>query len=204
MAADAMLISNVSDDLCLAYANTLTWRGSDAPSESLTGWDELMAWLEKSAGIGASALHETTAWLHAHPKKADTLFADMIGMRETIFRVFSAFATEEAPRDKDFAALSAALAEAPQRHALVRANGRYAWRLERLKPAMPDLLAPVLWSAGDLILNAGQRRIRRCANEKCLWLFFDESKSGTRRWCDMSACGNRAKAKRHYAKVSGR
>jgi predicted RNA-binding Zn ribbon-like protein len=31
-----------------------------------------------------------------------------------------------------------------------------------------------------------------------MWLFVDESKNGTRRWCDMTACGNRAKARRHY------
>jgi predicted RNA-binding Zn ribbon-like protein len=40
--------------------------------------------------------------------------------------------------------------------------------------------------------------VRRCANDKCLWLFIDRSKAGTRRWCDMAACGNRAKAQRHY------
>jgi predicted RNA-binding Zn ribbon-like protein len=30
--------------------------------------------------------------------------------------------------------------------------------------------------------------------------FFDVSKNGTRRWCSMSGCGNRAKARRHYAR----
>ena len=43
-------------------------------------------------------------------------------------------------------------------------------------------------------------RVRRCANDVCLWLFLDDSKSGNRRWCSMSACGNRAKAHRHYAR----
>jgi predicted RNA-binding Zn ribbon-like protein len=26
----------------------------------------------------------------------------------------------------------------------------------------------------------------------------DESRAGTRRWCSMGECGNRAKARRHY------
>jgi predicted RNA-binding Zn ribbon-like protein len=42
--------------------------------------------------------------------------------------------------------------------------------------------------------------VRRCASDACLWLFIDESKAGTRRWCDMSSCGNRAKSRRHYLK----
>jgi len=29
----------------------------------------------------------------------------------------------------------------------------------------------------------------------------DASKNGTRRWCDMASCGNRAKARRHYLKI---
>ena len=41
-------------------------------------------------------------------------------------------------------------------------------------------------------------RIRHCANAKCLWLFLDDSKNGSRRWCSMQLCGNRAKAHRHY------
>ena len=32
------------------------------------------------------------------------------------------------------------------------------------------------------------------------WVFVDRSKAGTRRWCDMNACGNRANAHRHYAR----
>jgi len=43
-------------------------------------------------------------------------------------------------------------------------------------------------------------RVRRCANPECGWLFLDDSRAGKRRWCSMSACGNRAKARRHYHK----
>ncbi len=44
-------------------------------------------------------------------------------------------------------------------------------------------------------------RIRVCANDTCRWVFFDESRGGQRRWCDMASCGNRAKAARHRARV---
>src|SRR5487761_522058 len=65
-------------------------------------------------------------------------------------------------------------------------------------PAVASLLAPVIWSAGDLLTGERLARVRLCANEKCRWLFLDDSKAGTRRWCAMRACGNRAKAHRHY------
>jgi predicted RNA-binding Zn ribbon-like protein len=40
-------------------------------------------------------------------------------------------------------------------------------------------------------------RLRVCANEECRWVFNDSSRTGRRKWCDMSTCGNRAKAARH-------
>ena len=59
-----------------------------------------------------------------------------------------------------------------------------------------DFEAAVALSALALIEPANRRRIRICAN--CAWLFLDRSKNGSRLWCDMSVCGNRRKAKRHY------
>lgn len=43
-------------------------------------------------------------------------------------------------------------------------------------------------------------RIRVCANDRCQRVFYDGSRSGRRRWCDMTTCGNRAKAARHRAR----
>jgi hypothetical protein len=43
-------------------------------------------------------------------------------------------------------------------------------------------------------------RVRRCAGPACVLLFHDVSKAGRRRWCDMAACGNRAKAAAHLAR----
>jgi predicted RNA-binding Zn ribbon-like protein len=59
-----------------------------------------------------------------------------------------------------------------------------------------DLEAAVALSALALLEPGKRRRIRICAN--CSWLFLDRSKNGSRLWCDMTVCGNRRKAKRHY------
>jgi len=41
-------------------------------------------------------------------------------------------------------------------------------------------------------------RVRECGGTACNWLFLDESRNRSRRWCSMESCGNRAKARRHY------
>lgn len=51
------------------------------------------------------------------------------------------------------------------------------------------------------LLTTAPDRIRGCAHEACILHFFDTSRNGTRRWCSMAACGNRAKASRHYART---
>ncbi|MFF0060988.1 CGNR zinc finger domain-containing protein [Streptomyces sp. NPDC005279] len=37
-------------------------------------------------------------------------------------------------------------------------------------------------------------RIRACAREACALHFFDRAGNGTRRWCSMAVCGDRATA----------
>ena len=196
-----MLISTIPDDLCLAYANTRFWRGSPEPTEKLQGFSDLLAWLERDAGLGSAALHDVKTLSREHPRKVSSIFDDALAIREAIFRSFEGLASGSPLRDADFALLKQAIAEAPARRLLARADGRYGWTIEALRPSAAQLLTPVLWAAADLLTNAERRRIRQCANDKCLWLFLDESKSGTRRWCDMTSCGNRAKAQRHYARI---
>lgn len=54
-----------------------------------------------------------------------------------------------------------------------------------------DLYAPLAHSAAMLFTNADPGRVRKCG--QCVLHFLDTSKKGTRRWCSMQLCGNRAK-----------
>jgi predicted RNA-binding Zn ribbon-like protein len=58
------------------------------------------------------------------------------------------------------------------------------------------LVIPIIESAVDTLVDGELLRIRRCADRRCPRVFFDTTRSRTRRWCDMRTCGNRAKAQR--------
>ena len=65
-------------------------------------------------------------------------------------------------------------------------------------PEVPDAWR-VAWLAAQSyleLLTRAPERIRRCAHPDCILYFYDTSKNGTRRWCSMKTCGNRAKARR--------
>jgi predicted RNA-binding Zn ribbon-like protein len=41
-------------------------------------------------------------------------------------------------------------------------------------------------------------RLKVCPGEDCGWVFYDGSRNRSGRWCSMSVCGGRAKARSHY------
>ena len=78
-----------------------------------------------------------------------------------------------------------------------------------LRPDLNDLPGLRAESSGDLardvgaatvtaLLRASARpswpRLKACRGEDCRWVFLDGSRNSSRRWCDMAACGNRAKS----------
>ncbi len=175
------------DDACLGFVNTRYWRGSAAPTESLATPQAVLDWAAAAPVLPGLTERDATAW-----------HGGLIALREVLFRLFAAAAAATPPAQGDVAAFNAALAEAPARRRLSGSGDAYG--VEPATGSLAALLAPVLWSAADLLAGRRRASLRQCANPECGWLFLDDSKSGNRRWCMMSACGNRAKARRHYLK----
>jgi len=182
-----MLISSTSG-LSLAFANTRYWRGSAVPTDELANPAALVEWLAKNGALDAKRTLDNGSFVAA------------IELRETLYRVFAALAAQTAPKPRDLNALQSALAATPPRNRLVQTKDGFGWQLDATDASVSSLLAPVLWSVGDVLTGDTVQRLRLCNNDKCLYLFVDNSRSGARRWCDMKACGNRAKAHRHYIK----
>ena len=55
------------------------------------------------------------------------------------------------------------------------------------------------WAA---LQSTSGSRIRPCAAPDCQHFFIDTSRANARRWHSMETCGNREKARRHYAKAA--
>lgn len=188
--------------MCLDFANTLGWRGS-SPTESLLTFADLLKWCGDAGVIPARLAHQLRAWPEKHPKRVADIFSEAIALREVIYRVFHCVASGANPDDVDLDLLNRALRDAPLRTTIQRSAEGFGWQVEESKTSASSILAPVLWSAGDVLVGPQLAKLRECSNAKCLWLFLDDSKNGTRRWCSMQSCGNRAKAHRHYLRQKG-
>jgi predicted RNA-binding Zn ribbon-like protein len=190
-----VLVPAPAEELCLNFANTRYWRGSEpAATEQLATAKALGDWLAANGAMLRARSGGRNADL-------DALFDSAIALREAIYRIFLAIGEGHAPPASDLEIFNRALADTPQRRGISARGGAYSWVVAAPAASLGGVLAPVIWSAADLLTHVGDRRVRRCANDKCRWVFIDRSKGGTRRWCDMSSCGNRAKSHRHYARI---
>jgi predicted RNA-binding Zn ribbon-like protein len=187
-----------SDDLCVAFVNTRYWRGSPDPTETLHAIADVTGWVAETMPATAPLAARCAAHWQANPEEGHAALAAAVGLREMLHQALGAVA---AGRTAALAGLNLALRSAAPRRQLVCEGDRYGWRIEAAAPSAALLLSGVLWSAADLLAGPRKARLRACANPKCGWLFLDDSKSANRRWCSMSACGNRAKAHRHYLKA---
>jgi predicted RNA-binding Zn ribbon-like protein len=78
----------------------------------------------------------------------------------------------------------------------------------RFGPAGPEFVAHdrdvggaiglLLALVARAMLDGTWQRLKVCPGEDCGWMFFDNSRNQSGRWCSMSVCGGREKAKTHY------
>ncbi len=186
--------------LCLDFANTVSWRGSARPIERLGHYRDLVAWSRRAGLVHDGEAARLVRAAARRPAAAARVLRQALRLREATYRIFSATAGGRRPARADLAVLNAALARALRRLRIAPLAGAFDWRWEADGAALDRMLWPVAWSAAGLLRAEARQAVRACAAPDCGWLFLDTTRNRSRRWCDMRICGNRAKARRHYAR----
>ncbi|NXY96942.1 CGNR zinc finger domain-containing protein [Streptomyces sp. BR123] len=175
------------EPVALDLLNT-RWMQDGAPvdlfagASGLTRMEGLALWL-RSAGLADRFRADPSTLVH------------LLTAREALARAVADPADESAR----------ALVDAVLEHGRIRATLTAEGPGERAE--FDDRSWGPAWTAARdylELLRSAPDRIRKCASETCVLHFHDTSRNGTRRWCSMSACGNRAKASRHYARTRER
>ena len=188
-------------DLCLDFANTWGNR-TDVTADRLSGYGDLVEWAQQAGIVGEDESRELRRRAVRQPADADAAFESAVSLREALFRLCSAAAAGCPPDDDDLETLNRGLANVPRRR-LCRGGECCDWEWSQDTGDLGRVMWPVLRSAGDLLTSNEAGRVRECRAPDCSWVFIDSSRGGRRKWCDMSVCGNRAKARRYYARHRG-
>jgi predicted RNA-binding Zn ribbon-like protein len=194
--ANAASIELVGGHVAVDLVNTVSWRlDPDRRRDNLSDAAALAAWLPRVGVLDARQAHE----LLTEPtgSRGRRALAEVRVLREQLHGMLDRIAGGEsldglvAPRELT-RRLAAAVA-----HGELRGSPMH-WRLTVREPGdIPRLLA---LEALDLLESPRLPLLRRCQGPGCAWLFLDGSRSHTRRWCSSLDCGNRDRARRHYAR----
>jgi predicted RNA-binding Zn ribbon-like protein len=191
-----------SGALSLDYANTNEWHASESPVEHLADFSSLVNWGMEAGLVSAEAAEQLRQMAADQPEEASQAYKLAIQLREAIYRVFSHhFAGTPVP-EADLTLLNDIACQAMSHLELIEHENTFKWRFPPTLRGVNLILWPVARHAAQLLTSDQAARVRECEDDRgCGYLFIDQTKNHSRRWCSMESCGNRAKARRHYSRL---
>jgi predicted RNA-binding Zn ribbon-like protein len=189
--------------LCLDFANTLGGERFTRPKEGLASYADLVSFGQQAGIVNAERARRLLEQSARHPKKAAAVLERARELREAIYRIWAAQIRKQRPAEGDMERLNAWLADSLKQQRVAKQGERFTltWADE---DALESPLWPIARSAAELLTGEEAGLIRECeasSTAECYWLFIDETRNRSKRWCSMVSCGNRAKARRHYQRA---
>jgi predicted RNA-binding Zn ribbon-like protein len=184
----------VGNELALDFLNTRPVL-ADGPKELLTDFKALVRWFQAAGTLSAKSSSDL---LRSPAAEREAILKTMHKFRERFRKELNGWERSGQLSHSMVEELNRLLAAHPMHDHLSR-HGSELLLEEWFEPRIPDdLIAPIALSAARLFAAADHTRVRQCA--QCVLHFHDVSKKGTRRWCSMQLCGNRAKVAAYAAR----
>lgn len=197
----------VGERLWLDFVNSddATHSRGDARTDALDSFERFVSWL-----LAARVLDDERATaMNRRAQQQPTGANGALHEARRLRNVLRALAERgDAPQER---ATQTAIGEinrilgrsAGTRRVEPRSDGGFVRNFVTAGDVFAGLMIPIIESAADALVSGELERVRKCADPRCARVFYDGSRNGKRRWCDMKTCGNRAKAARHRKKISG-
>ena len=187
--------------LCRDFCNSGGSTRRASGTEWIAGFSDLVDWLETAEAVTPGQAARFRRAGAASPRAAAQVWSRAIKFREALFRVLNAKAESGSVASEDLATIEAEHAQAVSFARLSWTGEGYAWSLDPSAAALDAAMQPLVESAVSLLTSAKLEQLRRCGNSTCYWLFIDETRNHSRRWCEMASCGNVVKVRRHREKA---
>lgn len=195
--------SFISGHLCLDFVNTAGDATKQRDVDRLPAFGDAVQWARR-VGIASAGEERTLRGLaHARPTQAAECNQHLHSLREVIYNVLETLSKKHDPGVDALSSVEKYIKEAlAVSHLQTSKSKPYAWIVNLHEVGMDIIRHRIALAIASLLTSADRLDIRAC--EACSWLFLDPSPTKRRRWCSMAACGNRAKARRHYHAASSR
>jgi predicted RNA-binding Zn ribbon-like protein len=186
----------------LDLANTQSGPPGGSPDiESFGDFGDVLRWGVRAGVLEDSAAERLAGLAAVHPRAAAAAFQRVVALRHDAYAVFSALAGGVAPPDGPLRQLHAAAAESLAHGTVAPDDAAFSMRWTQTDD--PDRAWwAVAYGGLELLLHGPLDRIKGCGG--CRYLFLDETKNRSRRWCSMEDCGTREKMKTYVARRAER
>jgi predicted RNA-binding Zn ribbon-like protein len=182
-------------NLSLNFANTVDGRYEKPLKDHLHSYLDLLTWAHYADAINSSQKRRLLQISRENQEEADQVFKDSIQLREAIYDYIVRLISDDEILPANMLLINQWLSKAYSNLELSQVEDNYVldWKEENF--GLESVLWPIIRSFAELIISDARNRIKQCHN--CGWVFVDNSKNKSRRWCSMEICGNQVKAQRY-------
>ena len=154
--------------------------------DDFTGPDALKAWFTDNL------LLEPTA------RVADSDVRQAVAVRDALYRLLES--RQHGKSDPEAIETLNRSTRSAQMCVSFGAEGRAC--IEPMAPAVDGALGKLIATVVDAMADGTWDRLKICRSDDCAWAFYDRSKNRSGAWCDITDCGNIAKARTYRARHS--
>lgn len=130
-----------------------------------------------------------------------TTLAILTSLRDLLWQIAETLAKGKTPTGKEIARLNEFMAVSVARRQLVAKQGKFHLELIAPKKDWAWMTAEIAADFAKLLARGEAHRIKICENRDCRWVFYDTSKSQSRRWC-ADVCSVLMRVRRHRKRRS--
>jgi len=187
--------SFIGGELCLDFINTLGGMRGKETKEYLQDYNDLVNWASKAKIILPEIKDELVEGSRYRASMVKEVYQRSLEFRECLYRVLESHLEEQYPNAEDMEIINSEQTEANKHLKLVFDRGGYSWRFDERTTREDFVLWLIVHSACRLLTSDLLGYLKICGSSTCGWMFLDQSKNKSRRWCEMKTCGNRTKQK---------
>lgn len=190
----------VGERLWLDFVNTDDMRRG-VRVDVLRDFDALVHWLVATTVLDGERASGIVRRAHQQPAGAAAALVDARRIRAALRALAERGAGSDKARADALVEMNRVLGRsAGTRRVEWHEDGSFHQSFVPVGDAFAGLMIPIVESAAESLVHGDLTRVRRCADARCPRVFYDSTRNGRRRWCDMATCGNRAKAARFRAR----
>lgn len=182
----------------LDFINTLELDRSQVTDE-LVSADAALDWLVRHDLMHRESRDHLLRQFVDAPKDSARILTKMKRVRAAMREIVDASVEGRGPDATDLKELNRAL-RTHYVYELVPSGDGISLDHRHQGDPVDGAMARLAESIARELIQGHPERLRICENDQCRYVFADTSRTGRRKWCDMSTCGNRAKVARHRAR----